>query len=69
MMTANVYRCNESSTINELMELMSSRRFRHVPVEENGKLCGIISIGDVVAARLSELKMERDALEGMIAGN
>lgn len=41
-MTANVYRCREETGVNELMEMMSSRRFRHVPVEDNGKLSGII---------------------------
>ncbi|MBV2186985.1 MAG: CBS domain-containing protein [Rhizobium sp.] len=68
MMTANVYRCNEGSTVNELMELMSSRRFRHVPVEENGKLCGIISIGDVVKSRIREVETEAEQIKAYIAG-
>jgi CBS domain-containing protein len=47
---------------------MTQGRFRHVPVVENGRMVGLISIGDVVKARLSELAMEKDALEGMITG-
>mgnify|MGYP006173625971 CR=1 FL=1 len=67
-MTANVYRCREDTSVNELMELMSARRFRHVPVMDGDVMVGLISIGDVVKARLSELAMENDALEGMIKG-
>ncbi len=47
---------------------MTDGRFRHIPVVEDGILVGLISIGDVVKARLSELSMEKDALEGMIKG-
>ncbi|MFN7011077.1 MAG: CBS domain-containing protein [Allorhizobium sp.] len=68
MMTANVYRCNESTTVNELMEVMSSRRFRHVPVEDNGRLCGIISIGDVVKSRIREVETEAEQIKAYIAG-
>ena len=68
MMTANVYRCSEDATINELMEVMSSRRFRHVPVEENGKLTGIISIGDVVKSRIREIETESEHIKAYIAG-
>ncbi|PJI43158.1 MAG: inosine-5-monophosphate dehydrogenase [Rhizobium sp.] len=68
MMTTNVYRCNEASTVNELMEVMSSRRFRHVPVEENGRLCGIISIGDVVKSRIREVETEAEQIKAYIAG-
>ena len=68
MMTANVYRCNEATTVNELMEIMSSRRFRHVPVEENGRLCGIISIGDVVKSRIREVEIEAEQIKAYIAG-
>ena len=68
MMTANVYRCNEATTVNELMEVMSSRRFRHVPVEENGRLCGIISIGDVVKSHIRAIQHEADAIKAYISG-
>ncbi len=47
---------------------MTDGRFRHLPVLADGKLIGLISIGDVVKARLSELAMEKDALEGMVMG-
>lgn len=68
MMTANVFRCREETTVNELMEVMSSRRFRHVPVEDNGKLCGIISIGDVVKSRIREIEQEAEHIKAYIAG-
>ncbi|MGO4135701.1 CBS domain-containing protein [Rhizobium brockwellii] len=68
VMTAKVYRCNEETTVNELMELMTSRRFRHVPVESNGKLAGIISIGDVVKSRIAEVEREAEEIKAYIAG-
>jgi CBS domain-containing protein len=50
------------------MEIMSSRRFRHVPVEDNGKLSGIISIGDVVKSRIREIETEAEQIKAYIAG-
>ena len=47
---------------------MTNGRFRHLPVVENGEMIGLITQGDVVKAKLSELAMEKDALEGMIMG-
>lgn len=67
-MTANVYRCREDTSVNELMEMMSTRRFRHVPVEDNGKLSGIISIGDVVKSRIREIEQEAEHIKAYIAG-
>ena len=69
IMTAKVVTCTDVDTINQVMERMTEGRFRHLPVVDDGRLAGIISIGDVVAARISELAMEKDALEGMIKGN
>ncbi|MBB3912978.1 CBS domain-containing protein [Rhizobium fabae] len=68
VMTSKVYRCHEETTVNELMELMTSRRFRHVPVESNGKLAGIISIGDVVKSRIAEVVRETEEIKAYIAG-
>ena len=68
LMTAKVYRCKEDATIDELMELMTRRRFRHVPVEDKGKLSGIISIGDVVKSRIREIEIEAEHIKAYIAG-
>jgi CBS domain-containing protein len=48
---------------------MTEGRFRHMPVVDGETMVGLISIGDVVKARLAELAMEKDALEGMIMGH
>ena len=68
VMTANVYRCGEDATMNDVMEMMTSRRFRHVPVETSGKLSGIISIGDVVKSRIREIETEAEHIKAYIAG-
>jgi CBS domain-containing protein len=67
-MTTNVVRCREETTLNELMEMMSSGRFRHVPVEDGGRLVGIMSIGDVVKARIREVEQEAEHIRAYIAG-
>lgn len=66
-MTQRVSTCRESDSIDDLMELMTRRRFRHVPVVENGKLTGIVSIGDVVKSRMAETELEAESLRGYIA--
>jgi len=68
MMTAKVETCVADDQAVEVLTKMTDGRFRHLPVVENGRLVGLISIGDVVKARRSELDMEKDALEGMITG-
>lgn len=68
VMTKNVTRCHEGSTSDDVMELMTGGRFRHVPVEANGQLVGIISIGDVVKARMSEIEAEAEHIKAYIAG-
>lgn len=68
IMTARVVTCTRSEATDNVLQTMTDGRFRHVPVVEDGVLIGLISIGDVVKARLSELSMEKDALEGMIKG-
>ncbi|WP_334195354.1 CBS domain-containing protein [Pararhodobacter sp.] len=69
VMTRAIYGCAPGDTTDSVLETMTTRRFRHMPVMEDNVMVGFISIGDVVAARLSELQMERDALTGMIMGN
>jgi CBS domain-containing protein len=69
MMTRNIVTCTLGENADSVLEKMTAGRFRHMPVLDDGRMVGIISIGDVVAARLSELAMEKDALAGMIMGN
>jgi len=66
-MTAKVKSCNESHTINQVMEIMTKGRFRHLPVEKNGQLDGIISIGDVVKKRIEEVEREAEEIKQYIA--
>ena len=66
VMTRKVTTCSMGDTIAELMERMTEGKFRHVPVVEDGRLAGIVSIGDVVKARLGELEQEHDALRDYI---
>ena len=68
VMTRDLITCSPDQTADQVLTKMTDGRFRHMPVMENGAMIGLISIGDVVKARLSELAMEKDALEGMIKG-
>ncbi|WP_127107411.1 CBS domain-containing protein [Pararhodobacter zhoushanensis] len=69
VMTRAIYGCAPADSTDSVLETMTTRRFRHMPVMQDNLMVGFISIGDVVAARLSELQMEKDALTGMIMGN
>lgn len=69
MMTRKLVTCAGSDAPDAILTQMTEGRFRHMPVIEDGKLIGLISIGDVVKARLAQLAMERDALEGMVMGH
>ena len=69
LMTRNLVSCGPTDSADSVLEKMTAGRFRHMPVMDGEEMVGIISIGDVVAARMSELAMEKDALEGMIMGN
>ncbi len=69
LMTRNLISCAPTDSADSVLEKMTAGRFRHMPVMDGDEMVGIISIGDVVAARMSELAMEKDALEGMIMGN
>jgi len=65
-MTTEITTCGPSALINDMMAAMTAGKFRHVPVEEKGRLVGIISIGDVVKHRVAEIENEREALESYI---
>lgn len=67
MMTQTVKTCSPSDMITDVMEIMTNRRIRHVPVMNNEKLCGIVSIGDAVKHRLWELETEASHLRDYIA--
>lgn len=68
VMTSRIVGCSPGDSARQVMQKMSDGRFRHMPVMDGDTMIGFISIGDVVKARLSELAMENDALEGMIKG-
>jgi CBS domain-containing protein len=59
--------CSESDSIESLMEIMTHRRLRHLPVVEESRLCGLVSIGDVVKSRIEETVREAESLRGYIA--
>jgi CBS domain-containing protein len=65
-MTSKVVTCTGGDTIDQVMEMMTSGRFRHMPVEESGALAGIVSIGDIVKARLEQMAQESNALRQYI---
>jgi CBS domain-containing protein len=66
-MTRQVVTCQECDTLDELMSMMTARRFRHVPVMSDGDLVGIVSIGDVVKHHVAEIEMEATAMRAYIA--
>jgi CBS domain-containing protein len=69
LMTSKLVTCGREDRAESILEKMTEGRFRHMPVLEDGALVGLISLGDVVKARLQELAMEKNALEGMIMGH
>ncbi|MGH1412139.1 MAG: CBS domain-containing protein [Pelagimonas sp.] len=68
-MTRDLVTCTRAEMSDAVLAKMTEGRFRHMPVVEDGELIGLITLGDVVKARLSQLAMEKDALEGMIMGH
>ncbi len=66
LMSKKVVTCNANQTAFDVLNKMTLGRFRHIPVMDNKKMVGMISIGDVVKARLGELNMEKQALEEYI---
>ena len=66
VMTRKVVTCTLDETIHSIMERMTAGKFRHLPVIDQGRLAGIISIGDVVKNRIMEMEQESDALKSYI---
>ena len=66
IMTSDVETCRPDTTVDDLRVVMTERRIRHVPVVTDGRLTGIISIGDVVKSSLDQLKFERDQLDSYV---
>jgi CBS domain-containing protein len=66
VMTKQVVTCQETDTLDELMSMMTTRRFRHLPVVTDGALVGIVSIGDVVKHHVAEVEMEATAMREYI---
>ncbi len=65
-MTRNVVTCTPSETLESIMKRMTGGKFRHVPVMDHERLCGLVSIGDVVRCRLEEMEHEQAALRDYI---
>lgn len=68
LMTSNVTTATPQTTVAAAMELMTSGRFRHVPVMEDGRLVGLVSIGDVVKAKIADAEQEVDSLRAYVVG-
>jgi CBS domain-containing protein len=66
VMTRRVVSCKEADTVAEIMEMMTTGKFRHLPVIDNGRVVGLISIGDVVKHRVQEYESEQEALRDYI---
>jgi CBS domain-containing protein len=68
LMTRELVVCEPKDTVQDVMALMTHRRIRHVPVMEDGRLVGIVSIGDVVKGRLGDFEMEAESLRAYVQG-
>lgn len=68
IMTRDLVTCEPNDRAVRVLQVMTDKRFRHMPVMENGNLVGLVSIGDLVKARLDELGAQADALKNMIMG-
>ena len=67
VMTTNVTTCTDNQTTSQLLEIMTNGRFRHLPVERDGLLDGIISIGDVVKLRIQDVEREAEEIKSYIS--
>jgi CBS domain-containing protein len=68
IMTSDVLTCSPDDSVDDCMEMMTGRRVRHLPVEKAGKLVGLVSIGDIVKAKIDEIRVEAESLKQYIAG-
>ena len=68
LMTRDLVTCRPDDSVAQVMETMSERRIRHLPVMDGGRLVGLISIGDAVKARLDDAELEVESLRGYVAG-
>ncbi len=68
LMTEQVETCAPAETANSVLERMTAGRFRHMPVTVDGEMVGLLSIGDVVKARMTEIEQENAAMVGMLSG-
>jgi CBS domain-containing protein len=67
VMTSEVLTCQPGDSVESLMSTMTNQRIRHLPVvEDDGRLLGIVSIGDVVKSHITQVEFERDQLEGYV---
>jgi CBS domain-containing protein len=66
IMTSSVHSVEPTDSLDDVRRLMTERRFRHVPVVEDGRLAGIVSIGDVVKAYIDKVEFERDQLDSYV---
>lgn len=67
VMTRRVVTCREDDTVSDIMQVMTDGRFRHLPVVEDGRLVGIVSIGDVVKRHIAEVESDAVAMRDYIA--
>jgi CBS domain-containing protein len=67
IMTTQVFTCSSNEGVDSLAAIMTERRIRHMPVVDDGRLVGIVSIGDVVKSRIQQLESDREQLESYIA--
>ncbi len=68
IMSTDLAVCEPGDSLDDLMRLMTVRRIRHIPVMQDGRLYGLVSIGDAVKTRIGELEFERDQLNQYVSG-
>jgi len=68
LMTRELITGQPTDTVADLMAVMTDRRIRHIPILEEGRIVGVISIGDVVKARIDDAELEVESLRGFVAG-